>query len=128
MSREDEFDGLVDMVPLEDLEAANKRTQQALDTFSSSIQIAVERYPQGDLYDFLALQTVVFAVAVQQGGLINFEYIGSFFEDCGFDRETVMVMWDEYACVLGYNGLLPPKILEQVEFYQKCKKEASQSR
>ncbi len=128
MSRDDEFDGLVDMVPLEHLEAANKRTADMLGTFSSSIQIAVERYPQGDLYDFLALQTVVFAVAVQQGGLINFEEPWRFSLDCGFDWETVMGMWDEYACVLGFNGLLPPKILEQVEFYQKCKKEASQSR
>ncbi len=122
---EDEFDGLVGMVPLEHLEAANERIQHALVIFSEITRLAVEKYPQGDLYDFLAFEAVAFAAVAQLDKVINFPEVRLFFENCGFDRETVTEMCDEYHALLSFDDTLRLGVVESLEIYQKCRKEVS---
>ncbi|MBA7575596.1 hypothetical protein ES708_17426 [subsurface metagenome] len=121
----DDFDGLVSMVPLEDLEAANQRTVDMLNNFASSVWLAVRDYPQGDLYDFLVLESVTFAVCATQGNMIRFTDVRRFFEDCGFDWQTVCWMVHDYHAVLRQKGPLPPHMVKALEESYKCSKRKS---
>jgi len=75
---------------------ADKRTLDVVDTFEGIIKTAVEMYPSGDLYDFLAEQTVVFAGCVVEGKIIRIDDLGKFFGECGFDDEKVEDMLLRY--------------------------------
>ncbi len=125
MSREDESDGMVDMVPLEDLEAAAERTQHVLDIFTEITRLAVEKYPQGDLYDFLAFEAVAMAACAQLDKVINFSEVWRFFADCGFDQETVAEMMDDYHAVLSFDHTLRIGVVRSLEVYQECRKQKS---
>ncbi len=125
MSREDEFDGMVDMVDAADLNAANKRTQHVLDIFSEITRLAVEQHPQGDLHDFLAFEAVAFAACVMLDGVMNFSKVWLFFEDCGFDRDTIEEMFDDYDAVMSFDHTLSLGVVRSLEIYQKCRKELS---
>lgn len=75
---------------------ADKRTLDVVDTFEGIVKTAVDMYPSGDLYDFLAEQTVVFAGCVIEGKIIRIDDLGKFFAECGFDDETVEEMVGRY--------------------------------
>lgn len=82
---------------VEILNLANKRTSDVVATFSGIIGTAVRMYPSGDLYDFLADQTVVFTGCVIEGGMVRIDDLEWFFADCGFDDEKIEEMVKLYA-------------------------------
>ncbi|MBA7484473.1 hypothetical protein ES707_20000 [subsurface metagenome] len=125
MSREDPFDGMVDMVDADDFDAANQRTLDLLDLFRLLIRSALEEYPQGDLYEFLSLETTSFAVYAMKRDLISFEDIGSFFRGCGFNEETVTWMVQDYYAVLNPQPPLEPALAAEVEVYREWSKRKS---
>ncbi len=125
MSRDDPFDGMVDMVDADDFDAANQRTVGMVDLFLFLVQSAVEEYPEGDLYDFLSFKTTAFAACAVQGDLIAFEDVGSFFADCGFDKETVKWMVRDYNGALKVQPPLEPALAGEVEVYRKWSKRKS---
>lgn len=84
---------------LELIGIADKRTLDVVDTFEGIIKTAVDMYPSGDLYDFLAEQTVVFAGCVIEGKIIRIDNLGKFFGDCGFDDEKVEEMVGRYEII-----------------------------
>ena len=122
MSREDPFDGMVDMVDADDFDAANQRTLDLLNAVRLLIRSAVEEYPQSDLYEFLYFETISFAVHVAKRDLISFEDIGDFFRRCGFDEGTVTGMVNCYYAVLNPQPPLEPALAEEVEVYRKWSK------
>ncbi len=119
MSREDEFDGLNEWADAEDVKAANQRTLDLLTGFLGLVGAAVEQYPQGDLYEFLSSRTTAFAVYAVKHDLIRFEDVGSFFADCGFDKETVAGMVQDYNAVLNPQPPLEPTLAGEVEIYRQ---------
>ncbi len=123
MSREDEFDGLAEMVDADDFRAAQERTVGVVETFSSLMHIAVEKYPQGDLYEFLADQTTLFALCVMLDGMVSFDNVGDFFVDCGFDGETVFGMMDDYWAVKGLDDWKTVGVVEALDIWRKALKE-----
>jgi hypothetical protein len=122
MSREDEFDSLNEWADAEDVKAANQRTLDLLTGFLGLVGAAVEQYPQGDLYEFLSCRTAAFAVYAVKHDLIRFEDVGSFFADCGFDKETVAEMVQDYNVALNPQPPLEPALAEEVEVYRKWSK------
>lgn len=125
MSREDEFDGLVDMVDADDFDAANQRTVDMVNLFAYLIRSAVEEYPEGDLHDFLSLNTAEFAACAVKEDLISFDDVGSFFRNCGFDKKTVAWMVQAYYSALNPEPPLEPALAGEVEVYRKWGKRKS---
>jgi hypothetical protein len=123
--KDDDVSGLSEMVDADDFRAANKRTLDILDNFSSLIKVAVEGYPQGDLYEFLSLVTTAFAISATRGNMIRFTDVGRFFEDCGFDRRTVLWMVYDYHASLCQEGSPSPQSVKALEEYYKCSKRKS---
>ncbi len=74
------------------LDIANKRTTDMFETFVGVMRQAVEAYPNGDLYDFLADQALVFVECVVDGRMLRIDDMGKFFADCGFDDEKADVL------------------------------------
>lgn len=125
MSRDDEFDGLCDMVDADDFDAANQRTVDIVNLFAFLIRSAVEEYPQGELHTFLTFNTVTFAAGAVKDDLISFADIGSFFADCGFDKWTIAYMVQTYYSSLNPQPPLEPALAGEVEVYRKWSKRKS---
>lgn len=91
MSKEQKFELTMNQL-YELMTIADKRTQGMLEAFVGVIVAAVDMYPSGDLYHFLAEQTVIFAGCVVDGKMMRIDDIEEFFRDCGFDAEKVKFM------------------------------------
>jgi hypothetical protein len=122
MSRDDEFDGLVDMVDVDDFDAANKRTVGLVDLFAEVVRWGIMYYPQDDLHNVLETQAVVFAQCAVARDLIKFDDIGNFFKTCGFDRKRVQVMVRDYYWLFTDEKPLEPALAEEVEVYREWSK------
>lgn len=81
------------------LNIANKRTTDMFETFVGVMRQAVEAYPDGDLYEFLADQALVFVQCVVDGGMLSVGDLGRYFADCGFDDERVEVLVKTFEAV-----------------------------
>lgn len=74
------------------MDIADKRTQGMFETFVGIMRSAVEEYPNGDLYEFLANQALLFVQCVVDGKMIGIDDPGKYFADCGFDDEKIEVL------------------------------------
>ncbi len=77
-------------------ERANLRAIDVVGTFVALINSAVRMYPSGELYEFLADQTVIFAGCIIEGGMVRIDDMEWFFSECGFDAEKVGEMVKVY--------------------------------
>ncbi|MBA7531197.1 hypothetical protein ES705_23408 [subsurface metagenome] len=74
----------------------DERTVKAVNTFVGVVQGAVANYPEGDLHDFLASHTAVYAALVVSDGVIAISDPRQFFRACGFDSETIECMFIQF--------------------------------
>ncbi|MBA7485396.1 hypothetical protein ES707_20942 [subsurface metagenome] len=87
--REDEVFEMTWAEILQLISIRDKKTVDAVDIFVSMVHTAVGEYPQGELYDFLAFQTALYAAMVVSGKVLTISDPRQFFRTCGFDSEEI---------------------------------------
>ncbi len=71
-------------------------TVEAVDIFVSIVREGVEGHPQGDLHDFLASKTALYAALVTSRDVVNLGDPRDFFRACGFDENAMHNMLIEF--------------------------------
>ncbi len=88
----------------------DKKAVDAVDIFASIVRQAVRDYPQGNLYDFLALQVPLYAALVVSAKVVTISDPRQFFRACGFDSETIERMFVQFQLAVKADQKL--KLLE----------------
>lgn len=65
------------------------KTIEAVGIFVGIIWLGLEKYPQGDLHDFLASITASYAAQIVSAKVIGIDDPREFFRECGFNSETI---------------------------------------